>query len=963
MHRVAATVAAVATCLATLAVRLEGQEIWRADADWRTVRTAHFELHYPREFEPWSIAVAERLESVRGAVEREVGSAPKKRVTVLVTDPLNVSNGSAWPFREAPTIILWPTPPDPRSAVGDTRSWPEVLSVHEFAHLAHLMRPGRSPRDRFFARILPLGVGPIALKSPRWIVEGYATYVEGRLTGSGRPHGPWRPATLRQWALEGRLPTYEQLSGSGEYFGGSFAYLGGSAFLEWLAARRGDSTIVHLWRRMTARTDRTFDQAFAGVYGGSPRELYGRFSAELTGRALEIERVLRDSGLVEGTLVQRLSWSTGDPAVSPDGERVAVVLRSKDLPSRVVIWSTSDEPDTAASRRRARSQQRDPEDVQSVEFYPPPKRPVATLRARGGHGFDNPRFLPDGRRLLVTRFSTTSDGSLVPDLYVWDYGRGTVARVTRGAGIRMADPSPDGRFAVGTRCTGGSCGIVRVTLATGAVETLVGGTPLNAYYRPRYSPDGRTIVASVSDSGRWRLIARDQSGALHWLGPDDDANRYDAEFSRDGRSLLHVSDAGGIPNIALLDLQQGTARTLTRVTGAAVAPAIGRRGDVFFLALHATGYDVRRIPLDSITAASRLVSIDPRLAPASRIPVVPADTFPTQPIGGARPYRLGPREYRLLNGYSLGADGKEAVLGVASTDKVGRLIWTLQGALGSGWRPRGAALAATYRGVWPWIDGELFTLRRDASRQHPVGFTGPTELHDLKGASVGVRGTRFFDGGSLDARVGASLQQLAHAGASGARRNLAFTEVGVAARQEGDQRFATQRFALTAAYGTGPDTLATRSSFARGVATAALAMGNKGNAVRAEGMFGLVSSSASAFERFTVGGAAAAYVDDATLTQWVAMPALPFGVLRGQRYASYRISLGDEMFSPFFWSAAAGDSLRDWIRVVGVDAHLAVPPLPVLRLPSTDVRAGVGYTLDDPWRKRLRGYMAVRYRP
>jgi hypothetical protein len=265
--------------------------------------------------------------------------------------------------------------------------------------------------------------------------------------------------------------------------------------------------------------------------------------------------------------------------------------------------------------------------------------------------------------------------------------------------------------------------------------------------------------------------------------------------------------------------------------------------------------------------------------------------------------------------------------------------------------------------VWAWIDGELFTLRRDASRQHPVGFTGPTELDDLKGASAGVRGTRFFDGGSLDARVGASLQQLAHAGASGARRNLAFTEVGVATRQEGDQRFATQRFALTAAYGTGPDTLATRSSFARGVATAALAMGNKGNAVRAEGTFGLVSSSASAFERFTVGGAAAAYVDDATLTQWVAMPALPFGVLRGQRYASYRISLGDEMFSPFFWSAAAGDSLRDWIRVVGVDAHLAVPPLPVLRLPSTDVRAGVGYTLDDPWRKRLRGYMAVRYRP
>ena len=518
--------AVIAAMLASLARQTDAQEIWRPDAEWRTVTTDHFEVHYPREFEAWSLAMAERLESVRGAVGREVGSLPKKRVTVLVTDPMNLSNGSAWPFREAPAIIVWPTPPDPRSAIGDTRSWPEVLSVHEFAHLAHLMRPSRSPRDRFLARLLPLGVGPIALKSPRWVIEGYATYVEGRLTGSGRPHGAWRPATLRQLALEGRLPTYEQLSGSDEYFGGSFAYLGGSAFLEWLAARRGDSTIVHLWRRMTARTDRTFDQAFAGVYGGTPRDLYGRFTAELTGRALEVEYTLRDSGLVEGTIVQRLTWSTGDPAVSPDGERVAVVLRSRDTPARIIIWKTADEPDdTAVVRRRERAQKRDPEDVPSVRFFPAPKRPLATLRARDGRAFDNPRFLPDGVHLLVTRFETLGDGSLRPDLFVWDSRRGTVRRITHGAGLRMADPSPDGRYAVATRCTGGSCDLVRVSLETGTLERLVSGSSAAAYYRPRYSPDGRTIVASVSDSGRWRLVSRDELGTLRYLGPDDSANR------------------------------------------------------------------------------------------------------------------------------------------------------------------------------------------------------------------------------------------------------------------------------------------------------------------------------------------------------------------------------------------------------------------------------------------------------
>jgi hypothetical protein len=77
------------------------------------------------------------------------------------------------------------------------------------------------------------------------VSEGYATYVEGRLTGSGRPYGVMRPAMLRQWALEGRLPTYAQLSSWGDFQGMAMAYLVGSAFLEWLAsnaARRACST-------------------------------------------------------------------------------------------------------------------------------------------------------------------------------------------------------------------------------------------------------------------------------------------------------------------------------------------------------------------------------------------------------------------------------------------------------------------------------------------------------------------------------------------------------------------------------------------------------------------------------------------------------------------------------------------------------------------------------------------------
>jgi hypothetical protein len=940
------------------------QLLWRPDADWRTLSTPHFTVVFPREFEEWARTMAERLESVRTAVGAEVGSLPSKRVTVLVTDPYSVSNGSAWPFLESPSIVLWPTPPDPRSTIGDSRSWPEILAVHEFTHIAHMTRPSRNPTQRLLARLAPLGIGPITAKAPRWVLEGYATYVEGRLTGSGRPHGVWRPAILRQWALEGRLPTYAELSGWDEYQGGSFAYLAGSAFLEWLGQRRGDSTVTQLWRRLSARTDRSFGQAFAGIYGDSPRALYGRFTVELTGKALEIEKTLHDSSLVEGTLVQRLAWTTGDPAVSPNGARVAVVLRSKELPARVVVWNTADEPpDTAAAARRARAAKRDPEDVPDVQFWPRPKKPVAILRADNGFSYDAPRFFADGRRLLVIRNTVRADGTLIPDLFEWNTTTKRVRRLTRYAGIEDADPSPDGRFAAAARCVAGHCDLVRVTLASGAIELLAAGSPTRAFYRPRYSPDGRTIAAAVSDSGSWRLVAFDSARGLRYLGPDDGVNRYDADFTPTGQ-LLHVSERGGIPNIALLDPATGATRTLTRVLSAAVAPSIGGGRDVWFLSLHATGIDVRRISFDS-TADVRPVAIDPRLAPAAQLPVVPADTFARTPLGTAHRYRLGRREFRLLGGYSLAADGDDAVLGLASTDKIGRLDWIAQGALGSEWRPRGGSLSASWRG-WPAaVEGELFTMTRNASRQKPAGFTLAGDDAALRGATLSLDRERHYAAGGVSARVGGSLQQL-HLGDVDRARRLGFAALGAEAVGRGETRFAAASISLQGTRGTSGDVTRSSLAFSRGIANASLAVGSRSSegssSLRVDGSYGIVSDAAP-FERFVAGGSAPSFIDTTTVEQWIPMPALPFGALRGRRYASYKLSLGGDALAPYFWAGAAGESLTRWMRVLGLDGSLSVPPLPFFRLPASAISAGVGYSIDEPWRKRTRAYLSLRYRP
>src|SRR4029078_1354261 len=100
-----------------------------------------------------------------------------------------------------------------------------------------------------------------------------------------------RAASLRRWSQAGKRPGYGQLArDGGSWQGMSMAYLVGSAYLEWLEERARPGSLRKLWARMNARRARSFEEAFRGVFGDSPANLYDRFRADATWRALEVER-------------------------------------------------------------------------------------------------------------------------------------------------------------------------------------------------------------------------------------------------------------------------------------------------------------------------------------------------------------------------------------------------------------------------------------------------------------------------------------------------------------------------------------------------------------------------------------------------------------------------------------------------------------------------------------------------
>lgn len=909
---------------------------------WRQVETEHFLFVYPEELSVWTLDMASRMEAVHAAVAGMVGYAPEDRVTVLVDDPTNVSNGSMSP---GPLLYMWPTPPNPRSVIGEHRGWGELLAVHELAHAAHLTRPSRNPLRRLIESALPIGVTNIMRTTPRWASEGYATYIEGRLTGSGRPHGLWRPAILRTWALEGQLPSYGQMSGSSAFYGGSMAYLMGSAYLEWLVAREGgdEQLLPNVWRRLTARQTRSFDGAFTGVFGAPPAELHGRFTVDVTERALAVEDAVEAAGgVVDGELFQRLTWTVGDPAVSPDGEHLAVRLTSRNGPSRLVVMATT--PDTLSTRARERYEEifeRDPEDVEPVQRRPRGQQPKATLYPALGLAYTSPAWMPDGDGILVIRSDIESNQQLRPDLFLWRWDGGGLRRITRGAAIREAAPAPDGSWAAGVRCLLAHCDVVRIDLDDGAVTPLTATDPLRPYYHPRVSPDGRTIVASVQEAGRWRLVAMSADGTdERFIGPDDDADRFDAEFL-DPDHLVLTSTLGGIHDIEIVGLDTGEARPVTRVVGAAVAPAPGER-DIFFLSLHSRGWDLRRIPRDDDPATPR-VATDAAHYPAATIPTTPVDTFPAAPLGPVRPYGLGPRFHAYLPMAHVDQDGIGAGLAVLGSDPIGRLTWQLSGLVATDDAPYGGSFRMRYRGLRPWVHLEGFWTRNT--------FGPDDEFHGALGA-LELRHTRlanshFVRGGGSAGRV------------SGANRILGFAEYRANARQGPGHWRLQQSVGVHSATGR-----TARSDWSRWLVDGSIALRSQNRGIEISGSLGRTDAPIESLEAFSVGGAEPLLFDPSVVSQRIGMPALSRDALRGDeaRTASLEI-YGVLPVTAFLWAGDVEGDGRGWYRVAGARADLDSDPIPYIRLPGIRIRTGLGWLMDEPDEGDWRAWLLLGYTP
>ncbi|MFT6816341.1 MAG: hypothetical protein ACJATT_000137 [Myxococcota bacterium] len=526
---------------------------------WRTLSTEHFNIHFHQGEEVLAEEFSFMVEDVYDTMTDELLWQPRRRTELVLVDRTDSANGFAGviPYN---AITIYVTHPKGDSTLSLHESWPEAIFTHELTHVLHM------DTNHAWVRLARAVVGRIATTndiSPRWMVEGLATFQETRYTSGGRGRTPQVEMIKRTSVLADDIPPLGNLDGyQADPPGGNLRYLYGQDFMQFVADESGED----VWTRWTHTYGSGLPYILPSkkVFGRELVPMYQDWKQHITERYMTQLAPVHAEGVREGRRISEPEASCAAPAYSPDGENLVWSCSHLDIGAR--IW------------------------MSDGDGY----APEVLLIDRGASSFtwrkDSEAFVYAGLH-VVSRFNTWSD--------VWMHTLGGGTRsLTSAKRARDPDFSPDGSALL----------VVTNSVATNQLKVLTVDqrlTEITAYdddtqiETPRYSPDGSHIVASIWQRGRRDLWMLTADGTPVRRLTADNALDIHPRWSADGRWLYFSSDRSGIPNIYAIEVQTERLYQITNVETGAFAPFPHPTGkDMAYSQWGNRGWEVRILPLD-----------------------------------------------------------------------------------------------------------------------------------------------------------------------------------------------------------------------------------------------------------------------------------------------------------------------------------------------------------------------------
>ncbi|OLD00043.1 MAG: hypothetical protein AUI88_01015 [Gemmatimonadetes bacterium 13_1_40CM_3_70_8] len=379
----------------------------------------------------------------------------------------------------------------------------------------------------------------VNVNPPLWFMEGMAEYL------SIGPIDPHTSMWLRDAALEGHLPTIEQLT----YDPRIFPYRFGHALWAYIGEKWGDEVIGEILQASTAGG---VENAFKRGLGLSLDDLSNEWrDAVQTTYLPQLSEHYRARRVAQPVLTQKRSDGTLHlaPALTPDGRDIAYFSEKN---SFFVDLYLADAETGRVKRRLVKSTLSN--NYESLRF----------INSAGS-------FSPDARYFAIAAKHKDKD-----DLVILDVKKGGEFRRIPIPLNGLTTPawSPDGRQLVFTGYDGGLSDLFVVNADGSDLHRLTNDK--NADLQPAWSPDGKTIAFATDRGpetdfsqlrfGNMRIaLYHLDNGAIEILPHTEHGKNINPVWAPDGRSIAFVSDRSGISDVYLYDFGDHNLYQLTDV--------------------------------------------------------------------------------------------------------------------------------------------------------------------------------------------------------------------------------------------------------------------------------------------------------------------------------------------------------------------------------------------------------------
>ena len=581
--------------------------------DWYTIEGDHFMVHYQNGNNYSAQVIIAIADEIYEPITELYSYHPKKKVSIILRDREDFSNGAAYFFDDKIEIWL----PSLDTPFRGTHNWLRNVITHEFVHIvqlgASMRRTQRIPaiylqwlsyEDVRRPDVLygfPNGIltVPFATVSiPTWFVEGSAQYQTDALHFDF-----WdthRDMMLRTRILADKPLTLTEMShfSSKNSQERELVYNQGFDFVKYLSEQFGEQVLADLSHHSAQYKRNNFNQVLSEVTGVDADSLYNNW---LNSRRLTYQQVKSNITETQINEIITVGFFNFYPILHPSTGSFAYITNHDRDYSKTSLVIQSDNNEIIIDEFGNQDLLESGHNYHSLLSY--------NSNISINYISNRYSFSPDGRNVAYSRSRLNRFGENYNDLYIVDLKTEKRKKISHNARIHDPDWHPNESKLVAVQFNSGSQNLVLVSIESGDIQPLTSFRNGETVYTPVWSPDGNYIYFSKADDFNRQIYQLDTTTKeFHPLLEDSKIDFRDPWAHPDNETLYFSSDLTGIFNIYSYNLLNQTIKQITDVIGGAFMPSTSD-STLYFSDYRYDGYKISSVDLSTIPG--KLVEIEP----------------------------------------------------------------------------------------------------------------------------------------------------------------------------------------------------------------------------------------------------------------------------------------------------------------------------------------------------------------